>query len=124
VRPRLLCLPASPLLLPCVLQFVLLLSVAFLLPLRLAFEFTPSPGLSFWDWFVDMSLMLDVAANFFVAYYDKKGVLVERYPLIARNYMKGMTYMCSGARCTCGTALVGCPARVSTHRGAQLSTSF
>ena len=70
-------------------QFLLLLTVAFLLPLRLAFDFTSTTGLMVWDWFVDGALILDVIANFFVAYHDKKGALVESFPKIAKNYIKG-----------------------------------
>jgi hypothetical protein len=69
-------------------QFLLLLSAAFSLPLRLAFEID-DPNLMGWDTFVDVSLMLDVALNFCVAYHDNKGQLVTSFRRISLNYLKG-----------------------------------
>ena len=79
------CLPCRP-----PLQFLLLISTAVIIPLKLAFDsFTTNVELLWWGHFVDSMLILDVVVNFFVSFYDGTGNLVERYPLIWGNYLKG-----------------------------------
>lgn len=85
------CLPISPLspwkLSWDLFQLALLLTVAFTLPLRLAFDIQSLP-LAVWDTLVDVCLMLDVVVNFFVSYYDSKGILVTKFRSIALQYLR------------------------------------
>eukprot|EP01052_Picozoa_sp_SAG31_P033734 SAG31_NODE_3852_length_3817_cov_6.007800_5_plen_403_part_00 len=70
---------------------VFLLYVAAAVPLRTAFDLDVELG-SFWFFFdaiIDIFFICDLFLNFRTAYYTKAGLLEDRLPRIAKNYLRG-----------------------------------